>query len=63
MRLREAITIFLRDHGHTIACSMGNDLDAEDSTTVDLHITEGDWVDLKEVMEVLGPLKEFSEKC
>ena len=30
--------------------------------TIDLHIMEGDWVDLKEVMEVLGPLKEFSGK-
>ena len=63
LRLQEAITIFLRDHGYTIAPSTGNDSDAEDCTTVDMHITEGDWVDLKEVMEVLGPLKEFIEKC
>ena len=47
----------------TIACSAGNDLYAEDSMAVDLHITEGDWVDLKEVLEILGPLEEFSEKC
>ena len=43
--------------------STDNDSDAKDSTTVYMPITEGDWVDLKEVMEVLGPLKEFSKKC
>ena len=63
MRLREAITIFLRDHGHTIAHNTGNDSDDEDCTTDDMHITEGDWVDLKEVLEGLGPLKEFSKNC
>ena len=30
--------------------STDNDSDAKDSTTVYMPITEGDWVDLKEVM-------------